>query len=565
MSQQLTEVGVGLSLDNAVQIIYGSGVPGNTEDSNSAKVGSSYSDVTTGAKWQKIADSTGPAAWVELAGKDAAIMVQHISSTGVILDQVPTQLATEFSWMVTAYNEADPANKYSALIHMAHNGTATGDATSVTYDQSSILRQGPKITGITISGTLVGAGASQYMNLHVSSGTLVTFIAYRMVKNITGSNTVLLGGANLANHIADGSVHLQSWQNTLLDGLNQSITSAQINTVIGATSNIQDQLNAKAASSDMATALGLKVNTSALASVATSGSYTDLTNTPASYSLPIADASTLGGIKVGSGLSIDGAGVLTAAGAVTSVGGNTGAVTNAQISAAATAGYGYTPLNPTGNVASATKLATARSIGMTGDATWSIASFDGTGNVTAAATLATVNANTGSFGSASTIPVINVDAKGRILSVSTASVTGGVSSVVSQTGAVTAAQIGTALQAAGSTLPYDIYGSCFGAPANGETVLRFVSARAFTVPANLAATKVYVGTAGTGATVWSVQKNGVQFATITIGSGVSGLITPTLSTQVANSFAVGDKFSIVAPATADATLADVDFAIPAVL
>ena len=46
--------------------------------------------------------------------------------------------------------------------------------------------------------------------------------------------------------------------------------------------------------------------------------------------------------------------------------------------------------NADGNAATATKLATARSIAMTGDVSWSISSFDGSGNVTAAATLANV-------------------------------------------------------------------------------------------------------------------------------------------------------------------------------
>jgi hypothetical protein len=63
-----------------------------------------------------------------------------------------------------------------------------------------------------------------------------------------------------------------------------------------------------------ATALALKANTASLATVATSGNYNDLTNTPtvpAAYSLPNASASTLGGIKVGSNLSIDSNGVLS--------------------------------------------------------------------------------------------------------------------------------------------------------------------------------------------------------------------------------------------------------------
>ncbi|MDD2792920.1 MAG: hypothetical protein PHD73_07055 [Sediminibacterium sp.] len=55
-----------------------------------------------------------------------------------------------------------------------------------------------------------------------------------------------------------------------------------------------------------------------------SGNYNDLTNKPAAYSLPVATASVLGGIKLGNNLSIDANGVVSATGtglgSVTSVG-----------------------------------------------------------------------------------------------------------------------------------------------------------------------------------------------------------------------------------------------------
>lgn len=76
----------------------------------------------------------------------------------------------------------------------------------------------------------------------------------------------------------------------------------------------------------------------------------------------------------------------------------------------------------TGNSDTATALATGRTIGMTGDMTWTSAAFDGTGNVTGAGTLATVNSNVGSFGSTSAIPVVTVNAKGLVTAVTTASI-----------------------------------------------------------------------------------------------------------------------------------------------
>jgi hypothetical protein len=75
-----------------------------------------------------------------------------------------------------------------------------------------------------------------------------------------------------------------------------------------------------------------------------------------------------------------------------------------------------------GNSDTATALATGRTIGMTGDGTWTSASFTGAGDVTGAMTLATVNSDVGSAGSSTSIPVITVNAKGLVTAVSTASI-----------------------------------------------------------------------------------------------------------------------------------------------
>lgn len=69
-----------------------------------------------------------------------------------------------------------------------------------------------------------------------------------------------------------------------------------------------------------------------------------------------------------------------------------------------------------GNATTASSLATARTISVTGDASWST-SFDGLANATAALTLATVNATIGSFGTSTSVPTITVNAKGLVTSV----------------------------------------------------------------------------------------------------------------------------------------------------
>ena len=75
----------------------------------------------------------------------------------------------------------------------------------------------------------------------------------------------------------------------------------------------------------------------------------------------------------------------------------------------------------TGNAATATALATARTISASGDATGS-ASFDGSANADIALTLANSGVSAGAYGSTTAIPVVTVNAKGLVTSVSTASV-----------------------------------------------------------------------------------------------------------------------------------------------
>ena len=75
-----------------------------------------------------------------------------------------------------------------------------------------------------------------------------------------------------------------------------------------------------------------------------------------------------------------------------------------------------------GNASTATKWISARDLSLTGDATATLSAVDGSANVSAAITLATVNTNVGTFGSASSIPVITTNAKGLITGVTTAAV-----------------------------------------------------------------------------------------------------------------------------------------------
>jgi hypothetical protein len=75
-----------------------------------------------------------------------------------------------------------------------------------------------------------------------------------------------------------------------------------------------------------------------------------------------------------------------------------------------------------GNATTATTLADARTLSLTGDIAYTSPSFDGSTDVTATATLATVNSNVGNFGSTTAIPVVSVNAKGLITAISTVNI-----------------------------------------------------------------------------------------------------------------------------------------------
>ena len=87
---------------------------------------------------------------------------------------------------------------------------------------------------------------------------------------------------------------------------------------------------------------------------------------------------------------------------------------------------------------------------------------------------------------------------------------------------------------------YDIAGSTLSTPADGDIITRFIATRAFTIPANMAGTKIKVGVNPTTSATLTVKKNGTGVGTITINS--SGV--ETLPTQAAVSFAVDDTFEI---------------------
>ena len=134
------------------------------------------------------------------------------------------------------------------------------------------------------------------------TGTIKTFVVTQVAAaNIPDADATTKGKIQLAGDLA-GTADAPT-----VPGLTLKANTADVTTALAL----------KANTTDVTAALALKANTTSLTRVATTGSYTDLSNKPtipSAYTLPLASASVLGGIKVGANLSIDANGVLSAAG-----------------------------------------------------------------------------------------------------------------------------------------------------------------------------------------------------------------------------------------------------------
>ena len=93
------------------------------------------------------------------------------------------------------------------------------------------------------------------------------------------------------------------------------------------------------------------------------------------------------------------------------------------------------------------------------------------------------------------------------------------------------------------------------APIASEVLCLYAAADAFTIPANLVGTQVKIGTNPAATFAIDVKQNGVTIATISIAT--SGTVTLSTTSGPAKAIAVGDLLAFVAPATPDASIANV--------
>jgi len=129
-------------------------------------------------------------------------------------------------------------------------------------------------------------------------------------------------------------------------------------------------------------------------------------------------AEVLAHVSGGTGVSIDGSGVVSIGQAVATTSNVSFDTVTADLVGDVT---GDVTGNVSGNAGTADAWSTARDLGLSGDASGNV-SIDGSGDATLAVTLANTGVTAGNVGSATAVPVLTVDSKGRITAVSTESI-----------------------------------------------------------------------------------------------------------------------------------------------
>lgn len=131
-------------------------------------------------------------------------------------------------------------------------------------------------------------------------------------------------------------------------------------------------------------------------------------------------------------------------------------------------------------------------------------------------------------------------------------------SVVTGTVTVTSYTDAREIGAMTVSTPFDAVMFFPGAPTASAIVAQVVAARPLFFPGNLSGSEGYGKTAATASTVFDVKKNGSSVGSITFAA--SGTVPTFLTTSgAAISLASGDRLEVVAPATPDATLANISF------
>ena len=196
-----------------------------------------------------------------------------------------------------------------------------------------------------------------------------------------------------------------------------------------------------------------------------------------------------------------------------------------------------------GNASTASAWQTARSISITGDATWTT-TIDGSAAATGALTLANSGVTAGTYGSSTSVPVVTVDAKGRVTGVTTSAISGSLTFTGDVTGTgSTGSSTALTLAASGVTAGSYTYSS-ITVDAKGRVTS--ASSGAAPVTTSVAATSPILTSGATGSITLSHATSGVTAGTynnVTVNS--LGHVTSGSNTSYLTSYTETDTLATV--------------------
>lgn len=106
--------------------------------------------------------------------------------------------------------------------------------------------------------------------------------------------------------------------------------------------------------------------------------------------------------------------------------------------------------------------------------------------------------------------------------------------------------------------PHTVYLAGFfpGQPLTLQIVAQIVFAKSQQLPINASGSRGFGRVAATGITDFDIQRNGVSIGTMSFAAAA---VVTTFTVASATTFSAGDRLSIIAPVTPDATLVDISF------